>query len=299
MPKKPLNKKKSKDLHPRNLHNRAYDFVALVDVSPRLKSFVRDNGHGQLSIDFANSQAVIELNKALLNYHYKIVDWNIPQGALCPPIPGRVDYIHYAADLIGEKAKVRMLDLGIGANGIYALLAAQIYGWECIGSDINQESLHNVSAILQKNPQLAISLRHQPDKNCMFKNIISEGEFFDITVCNPPFHESAEEARKGSLRKMKNLAKNRGEKMLDSKLNFGGQANELWCKGGERLFLKKMIKESKDFAKQCHWFTSLVSKSENLAPSKKLIAKLGAKDIRVIEMKQGNKITRILAWTYS
>ncbi|WP_409526054.1 RlmF-related methyltransferase [Nitrincola sp. MINF-07-Sa-05] len=32
-------------------------------------------------------------------------------------------------------------------------------------------------------------------------------------------------------------------------------------------------------------------------PAKKLIRKLGAVDIRKIEMKQGNKITRVLAWT--
>jgi 23S rRNA (adenine1618-N6)-methyltransferase len=59
-----------------------------------------------------------------------------------------------------------------------------------------------------------------------------------------------------------------------------------------------MIKESHTFSTQCRWFTSLVSKAENLKPATRLIRKLGAVDVREIEMKQGNKITRILAWTF-
>jgi len=59
-----------------------------------------------------------------------------------------------------------------------------------------------------------------------------------------------------------------------------------------------MIKESKQFGGQCRWFTSLISKSEHVKPAIKLLHKLEATDIKEIEMKQGNKITRILAWTF-
>ncbi len=41
----------------------------------------------------------------------------------------------------------------------------------------------------------------------------------------------------------------------DDALNFGGQQQELWCEGGEVAFIKKMIEESKGFAKQVMWFT--------------------------------------------
>jgi 23S rRNA (adenine1618-N6)-methyltransferase len=41
-----------------------------------------------------------------------------------------------------------------------------------------------------------------------------------------------------------------------------------------------------------------VSKADNVKPAQKLIRKLGAIDSREIEMKQGNKITRVLAWTF-
>lgn len=293
-------------LHPRNLHNQGYDFPALVKSHPALAPHVKPNAYGDLSIDFADPLAVKTLNAALLNRYYNIVDWDIPEGALCPPIPGRADYIHYMADLIGighEQPNIKLLDIGTGANGIYPLLACQIYGWQCVGSDINPQSLENVATITNHNPTLKdrFTLRTQHDKNHIFEGIIQEGEFFDISVCNPPFHASLDEALKGSQLKLNNLAHSRGEQKAKTQsptLNFGGMGAELWCKGGEQLFLKKLIRESQTYSTQCRWFSSLVSKSDNVKPAKKLIRKLGAVDIREIEMKQGNKVTRILAWTF-
>ncbi|MGM0766701.1 MAG: 23S rRNA (adenine(1618)-N(6))-methyltransferase RlmF [Pseudomonadota bacterium] len=297
-----------KGLHPRNLHNQGYDFPALIKSHPALASHVKPNAHGDLSIDFADPVAVKTLNAALLNRHYNIAEWDIPEGALCPPIPGRADYIHHIADLLGigpgpEQPHIKLLDIGTGANGIYPLLACQIYGWQCVGSDINTQSLENVARIIAHNPTLKdrFTLRMQPDKNHIFEGIIQPGEFFDVSVCNPPFHASLDDALKGNQLKRNNLARNRGEHQAKTKsatLNFGGLGAELWCKGGEQLFLKKLIRESQAYSMQCRWFTSLVSKADNVKPAKKLIRKLGAVDVREIEMKQGNKITRVLAWTY-
>ena len=297
-------KPNNKGLHPRNLHKQGYDFPTLVKNYPPLAPYVKTNAHGNLAVEFANPLAVKALNAALLKRYYNIVDWDIPEGALCPPIPGRVDYIHYIAELLGvEEPKITLLDIGTGASGIYPLLACQLYGWHCVGTDINTQSLANVASIIANNPQLKnrFTLRTQHDKNRIFDGIIQAGEFFDVSVCNPPFHASQEEALKGSQLKLNNLARNRGEQTArptSPTLNFGGLEAELWCKGGERMFLKKLIKESQVFSAQCRWFTSLVSKSDNVKPAKKLIRKLGAIDIRELEMKQGNKITRILAWTY-
>ena len=295
-----------KGLHPKNLHNQGYDFPALVKSHAALALHMKPNAYGQLSIDFADPLAVKTLNAALLNRYYNIVDWDIPEGALCPPIPGRADYIHHMADLIGlerEQPSIKLLDIGTGANGIYPLLACQIYGWQCVGSDINPQSLENVTTIIANNPTLKnrFGLRTQPDKNHIFEGIIQAGEFFDISVCNPPFHASLDEALKGSQRKLNNLARSRGEQKVKTKsptLNFGGLGAELWCKGGEQLFLKKLIRESQTYSTQCRWFSSLVSKADNVKPAKKLIGKLGAVDCREIEMQQGNKVTRILAWTF-
>jgi 23S rRNA (adenine1618-N6)-methyltransferase len=306
---------KSKNLHPRNIHKNGYDFPLLIKSCPRLNQYVDKNTHGNLSIDFANPLAVKALNTALLKHDYGVKGWDIPEGALCPPIPGRVDYIHHISDLLAEtipaqsdtpkrdkNTEVRLLDIGTGANGIYPLLACKTYGWQCVGSDINTQSLENVSNILKHNIDLKnhFELRHQADKNQFFKGIIQPGEFFDVTVCNPPFHASEEDALKGSQRKINNLALNRGDDspVKNTPLNFGGLEAELWCKGGEALFLKKMVKESKEFATQVRWFTSLVSKVENVKSLVKLMNKSGATDVREIEMAQGNKITRVLAWTF-
>lgn len=302
----------NKTLHSSNLHKDGYNFAILTKDFPALSAFVKKNKFGKLSIDFANPDAVTALNTALLKHYYEIHNWSIPQGALCPPIPGRVDYIHHIAELLGvenktKKTNIKMLDIGIGANGIYSLLASQIYGWQCVGSDINQASLHNVQNIIENNPQLRpkLSLRQQQNANFMFSGIINKEEYFDVSVCNPPFHASQQEAQKGSQRKINNLSKNKEITKIQNRssnrstvLNFGGQEAELWCNGGERLFLKKMIKESELFKNQCKWFTSLISKGENVKPSIKLIKKLGAKNVKEIEMKQGNKVTRILAWSF-
>lgn len=171
-----------KGLHPKNLHNQSYDFPALVKSHPALALYVKPNAHGDLSIDFANPLAVKTLNAALLNRYYNIVDWDIPEGALCPPIPGRADYIHHMADLLefrlgNEQHSIKLLDIGTGANGIYPLLACQIYGWQCVGSDINPLSLENVATIISHNPTLEdrFTLRTQHDKTMFLKGSFNQG----------------------------------------------------------------------------------------------------------------------------
>ncbi|WP_445946883.1 23S rRNA (adenine(1618)-N(6))-methyltransferase RlmF [Shewanella sp.] len=300
-----------KTLHPRNLHNKGYDFTLLVQAHPALAVFVTPNAYGNTSIDFADPNAVKQLNAALLLHHYGITHWDIPQGYLCPPIPGRADYLHYLADLLNENnqaranGRIRALDIGTGANGIYPLLGIQSYSWQFVASDIDKVSLDNVRKIVENNPQLAskLSLRLQVNPKAIFSGVIAPDEYFDVTLCNPPFHRSLADASAGTQRKLRNLAKNKGQrqpKMTKStvELNFGGQKAELWCEGGEAAFLANMIVESKAFAAQCMWFTSLVSKSENLKPCYAQLAQQNAIEVKTIEMHQGDKITRILAWSF-
>lgn len=291
-----------KNLHPRNQHNQGYDFASLVKAYPALKPFVTKNPAGQQTIRFADPDAVKALNTALLTQHYNIKQWDIPTGYLCPPIPGRVDYLHYVADLIGQRTSAKLLDIGTGANGIYALLAASHFDWEVVASDIDQAALDNLANVLSHNPELspAIKLRLQTDQKHIFKGIIKADDQFDVTVCNPPFHASLLEAQQSNRQKVNNLTKNKGHKrnQYKTQFNFGGQGAELWCVGGESRFLNTMIEESQAYAKQCQWFTTLVSKSALLSHARKQLRALKAKRIKVIEMQQGNKVTRILAWSF-
>ena len=282
-------------LHLKNIHNKPYDFKALICKHPELKAYVINSDYANLTIDFANYEAVFHLNKAILKHHYDLTEWNIPADYLCPPIPGRADYIHHIADLIGDKAPaIHGLDIGVGANCIYPILGCQIYGWHMVGSDIDlnavQSAQKNVSATKGLNSK--IEIRHQENNANIFKGIIKEGDHYHFSMCNPPFHASAEAAKKGTLRKLKNL-----QQKQRYQLNFGGQANELWCNGGEALFLKRMIKQSVSFKDQVDWFTSLVSKKENLVNIIKQLNKLKAQH-QIIEMSLGNKQSRIVAWKF-
>lgn len=293
------------NLHPRNLHRSRYDFKQLTAVCPELKTFVFTNEHNVESIDFSNPKAVKCLNKALLINHYDIKNWNIPSNYLCPPIPGRADYIHYIADLLAESnngeiptgMEIAGLDIGTGANCIYPIIGNAIYEWSFVGTDIDEKSLENCAQIIESNPQLidAISLQLQLESRFIFKNIITPEDRFAFTICNPPFHKSAEEANEGSLRKVSNL---KGKKQTNAVLNFGGQNNELWCEGGELGFITQMIYESARYPMQCLWFTTLVSKQSHLKSLHKTLNKVNAAQIRTIEMSQGQKISRILAWSF-
>lgn len=301
-------KAKPKDkptMHPRNRHLGRYDLKVLSETVPELGDFIQINRFGNESVDFANPVAVKLLNKALLQYHYGIVGWDIPEGYLCPPIPGRADYIHHIADVLHstdhgqstEGKNIKCVDIGVGASCIYPLLGHQEYGWSFVGSDIDPVSIDSSQKILEHNPQLknCITLKLQSNRQEVFKGIIQSSERFDLTICNPPFHASAEAARAGSLRKVNNLAK---KKVAKAVLNFGGQHGELWCKGGEVQFVRKLIVESKLFSENCRWFSTLISKQSNLQNVYKALRKVEAVEVRTIPMGQGNKSSRIVVWTF-
>lgn len=265
-------------LHPRNRHHSRYDLATLCQVNPELRQFLTLTPAGEQSVDFANPLAVKALNKALLAHFYAVANWDIPDGFLCPPVPGRADYIHHLADLLAEAsgtipANASILDIGVGANCIYPLIGVHEYGWRFTGSETSSQALSSVQAIISANPGLnrAIRLRRQKESGAIFNGIIHKNEQYDATLCNPPFHDSAAAARAGSERKRRNLGLNK-----DDALNFGGQQQELWCEGGEVAFIKKMIEESKGFAKQVMWFTSLVSRGENLPPLYRALTDVGA-----------------------
>jgi 23S rRNA (adenine1618-N6)-methyltransferase len=53
-----------------------------------------------------------------------------------------------------------------------------------------------------------------------------------------------------------------------------------------------------EFADQCLWFTSLVSKKDNLQPLNRILGKAKVADFEIVEMAQGRKASRFVAWTY-
>lgn len=294
-------------LHPRNRHQGRYDFARLIEDTPELATFVFLNPYGDQSINFADPAAVKALNRALLTSFYGIQHWDIPANYLCPPIPGRADYVHYLADLLARSnagiiprgATVRALDIGVGANAIYPLIGHAEYGWQFLGSDIDAVALTSARTIIHANQGLstAIKLRQQKSPKRIFQGLLGANDYFDLTLCNPPFHSSEEDALSSSQRKWRGLGK-AAPNQRRSVLNFGGQNTELWCEGGEARFVRRMIEESASVRSQVFWFSTLVSKESNLPGVRQALKAVNAFDVQVVGMTQGQKKSRFVAWTF-
>ena len=301
------------NLHPRNRHRGRYDFAQLVAALPALADFLIANpvDATESTIDFANPDAVMALNAALLKAFYDVQSWSIPPGCLCPPIPGRADYVHHIADLLAAEhdgviprgPDVFGFDIGVGANCIYPLIGHHEYGWRFVGSDCDAIALGAAQQIIDNNVGLAaaIELRQQASQQKIFAGVVKSGERFDFVMCNPPFHASAKDAEAGALRKWKNLGKTDGSPKhatSNPKLNFGGQPAELWCEGGEVGFVCRMVAESAGYATQVSWFSALVSREESLPEIYAALKAVGARRVETINMAQGQKKSRIVAWRF-
>jgi len=289
-------------MHPRNRHAAGYDFAALTARVPELARFVRPGPSGRPTIDFADASAVLELNRALLKVDYGVESWDLPAGALCPPVPGRADYVHAAADLLASSrggnipraSGVRVLDIGVGASVIYPILGRAEYGWSFVGTDIDDAALENARRLVAANPALAgaVELRRQTAP-AILRGVMKAGEFFDLTLCNPPFHASAQEAQAQAARKWTGL------KRPQSGRNFGGRGAELWTPGGEAAFVRRLIEESAELRERAGWFTTLIARSAHVSAAEKALERAGAADARVVEMAQGVKKSRFIAWTFA
>ena len=279
-------------MHPNSKHQGTYLFKQLKKENKELAPFILETNRGIQTIDFSNPKAVLELNRAILLSDYSLTWYEIPEGYLCPAIPGRVDYIHYLKDFLGLE-KANGLDIGTGANFIYPILGAAVYQWTMKGVDIDTKAIDNATKIINNNTHLKgfLTVAHQTDRASIFTGAILPGEKYDFTMCNPPFYTSEKEAFKVTKAKSKSL------KLKEVARNFAGQSNELWCNGGEALFIKRMVKESAHFKSQVGWFTSLVSKSEHLPKITKQLEKLKA-EYKIVDMSQGNKKSRFIAWRF-
>ncbi|TVZ51433.1 23S rRNA (adenine(1618)-N(6))-methyltransferase RlmF [Dokdonia sp. Hel_I_53] len=279
-------------MHPNNRNKDPYQFKYLRKANPKLSPYILDTDRGIQTVDFTNSDAVLELNRAIMLSDYSLNAYELPSGYLCPAVPGRADYLLYLKDFI-NKEQAHGLDIGTGANFIYPLLAASLFKWKMKGVDTDKNAIKNASLLIENNTHLKgfLTAAHQSTPAHIFEGILLPGEKYDFTMCNPPFYSSEKEAFKATKDKSKGL------KLKEVTRNFKGQSNELWCNGGEALFVKRMIKESVKFKSQVGWFTTLISKNENLPKLKKQLEKLNSV-YQTVDMSQGNKKSRFLAWKF-
>lgn len=279
-------------MHSRNRYLNGHDFSALARREPRLAAHLRPTPDGRITLDFTSPQAVYLLNRTLLLRDYNLQHWDLPAGKLVPPIPGRLDYIHALADLVPQAENI--LDIGTGASLIYPILGVREYGWRFVGTEIDDKSLRAARAIIKHNSFLRgkIDLRQQDWPGKIFDGVVRRDDYFDATICNPPFYASAATAAAASQKKWDKL----GVKPAEER-SFGGVDRELWTEGGEVGFLRRMLGESKNFAKRVGWFTTLVSQQGYLDDARQRLKAMRAEG-RVIPLRQGNKASRILAWKF-
>ena len=294
-------KKTKTTLHPNNKNREQYDLLALIKETPELEKYVKKNKDGEKTVDFSDPIAVKLLNKALLSHYYDVKFWKFPDTNLCPPIPGRADYIHHMSDLLDESMRkgktINCLDIGVGSSCIYPIIGITEYNWNFIASDIDRKSIATAKKIISSNPNLKgkVDFRFQNDSNKIFEGILKEKDRIEITICNPPFHASRKEALEEQRKKIRNLT---GKYLQNPKLNFSGASEELIYEGGEYQFIQNMIKESAKYANNCVWFSTLVSKKKNLHGIYINLKRLKVHQIKEIEIITANKKSRIIAWTF-
>lgn len=282
-------------MHPDNPFEKEYNFNGLIQSHPKLSEFIIVGKSDRKSIDFGDSKAIIALNTALLKRTFD-VNWELKPGHLCPALPGRLDYLIHVKDLLDAPSKkpITMLDIGTGASLIYPLLATAAFDWNCTASEVDIDSIEFAKKLLLLNPNLkTTTLRNQRFKSKIFHHVMEENDYFDLVVCNPPFYKTQSEAEQRNIRKNKNLHNNESISH-----NFGGHSNELWYKGGEEAFIKTMASESASYGSQVGWFTCLISNSEHVKILKRYVRKANPTELRVVEMEQGNKKSRFIAWTF-
>ena len=290
-------------MHTRNKHLHGYDLQKLKSAYKGLSTHIIKNNDKD-TIDFSNPKSVLELNKALLIADYKLKYWQPTPNSLCPAVPGRADYVHHVADLLAESnngviprgKNVKILDIGTGSSIIYPVIGAQEYEWDFVGTEIDRSSIHQAEVNVNKNIWLKkkIKLRYQDERERILDGIIFPEDKFDAIMCNPPFFKSREENWAKSTKKFQNL---KGAE-TPTVQNFAGHPNELWCPGGEKAFITQLIYDSQKYKNQIRWTTSLVSSKENLKPLIAVLEYHKAAQIKIIDMEQGQKKMRILAWRW-
>lgn len=275
--------------HAENRFAGPHDLDALAACTPALKPHLRPHPTAGFTIDWQSPEAVQLLNRALLESAYEVKEWRVASGHLCPAVPGRMEYLVQVVAALAMKRPVprlNLLDVGTGATGIYAVLAAAEWNWEVVASDVDQRSIQALCQITAANPQLAIQPRLQPDPASCFAHAIGPHELIDLTVCNPPFYADADEARRERTR-----AARGGEA-------FAGTPSELICPGGEHGFLHRMAKESQAWGHRILWFSSLVAQNRHATGLSQSLKKLGAADVRVLPLETAGKRARVVLWTF-
>lgn len=298
--------------HPRNRYRGSYDFDALVAALPDLASALTTNPRtGARTVDWRSERGVLLLNAAILAADYGVagLEATLPAGRLVPPVPSRADYVHVVADLLrgdgaGDLAGLLGVDVGTGASAVYPIVGVVDYGFEFVATDVDGGSLAAARALLDRNARVGRRVR------LVRQTSGAPHRIFDVlaglerpaafTLCNPPFHASADQAAAAASKNAANVGGG------GRALAFGGTSHELHCAGGEDAFVAAIVADSKTWTAAAPdaapvWFTTLVSRKHRLKRLRSLAEAAGAVDVRAVQFGGGGghgKIAHVLAWSF-
>uniref|UniRef100_K3WZ68 AAA+ ATPase domain-containing protein n=1 Tax=Globisporangium ultimum (strain ATCC 200006 / CBS 805.95 / DAOM BR144) TaxID=431595 RepID=K3WZ68_GLOUD len=287
-------------LHARNRYkDNAPDFYQLAQLYAPFKQYVNDEKQ-TASLAWDDPFAVRELTKTLLLHDFQL-HWSLPIDRLCPPLPNRLNYLHWIEDLLLEaniaalspsETSIYGIDIGTGASCIYALLGAQMHpNWRFLATEINAESFTSAQENVRRNPALETRvnvLRVQTQR--LLREPLEQlkpsfggannGGVVHFCMCNPPFFDDMSEAD------------------TNPSTCCMGSSNEMVCSGGEVAFINNMIDDSLVLRHRIVWYTSMIGKKSTV---RKILAVLREKQIpqtRTTEFLQGRTKRWGIAWTF-
>ena len=93
---------------------------------------------GSVCVDWKDAGAVLAVTRALLLRDFGL-SFELPLRHLCPPLPQRLSYLYFVADLMEEDAGQRHrgrrgVDVGCGASAVFPLLGARGFGYSFIAT---------------------------------------------------------------------------------------------------------------------------------------------------------------------
>ncbi len=196
---------------------------------------------GKIEIDFKDAASVRALTTVLLKKDFNL-EVELPPDRLVPTLPLRLNYLLWLEDLLEliqpKKCEVHGIDIGTGACSIYPILAAKKNQWKFTATEADEINYEYSCKTLSHNDlEGYVTLLKVNPESLLLGNINQEVDY-DFTMCNPPFFDSDSLGPKSRTEKR--------PEPICPKAGGSASASEIAVKGGEVVFVQKLIKESQD-----------------------------------------------------
>lgn len=279
-------------MHPRNVFITAPDYTDLAIKYSDFRRVCKLALNGKVIIDLKNEKTLRALTATLLQ-HYFDLKVEFAPNSLVPTLPLRLNYILWIEDLLAslELSKIHGIDIGCGSSCIYALLAAKKNNWRISALEANATNIEFATENVRNNKlDHLIQIFLQVDKSVILTDFLNAhpDEDFAFCLCNPPFFDSNE----------RNTKMDRNpDKRKEPKNCQTGNADELYCEGGEVAFVQGIVDESQSFSDRVKIFSSMLGHKSSVATISEYLKGKGILNFTSTEFCQGNTTRWGVAWS--